>query len=163
MKTTAGKWTRPAPERTGVDRPLLDRAKAFLCWDTFPELSIQLVEMQEAVSFYYPPGERSSIVVYTRTGASDFAEPLFQLFHEAGHHIQYTEIDREETKTAFWDLINTPTGRSKVEFESTAWDNGRILFVKFISSAGISSDLLEADLLEAYDDYAARSVHSYRS
>ena len=156
MKTTAGKRKPIFPELSGIGKPILDQAKAFLCWDTYPGLSIQLVEMQEAVSFFYPPGPRSTIIVHYARDISDFSIPVFQLFHEAGHHAQYIEMHSRDDEDLFWELVNTPTGEAKAAFEQASWEQGRILISRFSEKVG-----LPAHLLESYDAYALKSIASY--
>jgi hypothetical protein len=36
-----------------IQKSILDGAKAFLCWDEFPDMAIQLVALQNAVGYYY--------------------------------------------------------------------------------------------------------------
>ena len=157
MKTTGGKWKRRSPEDVKLDFSILAAAKAYLCWDTFPDLSIQLVEMQDAVSFYYPPGRRGSIVCYTAPNCKDVSIPLFHLFHEAGHHEQYTEVKGTEDEARFRELVDTPTGEAKAAFEQISWKKGRKIFARFLEVHH-----LPTALLAAYDRYGRICVESYR-
>ena len=140
-----------------VTKDHLDQAKAYLCWDVFPNLSIQLVEMKAAVSYYYPPSDRSTIVVYYERGSDDFSLPLIFLFHEAGHHLQYLERKKTGEESTFWESNDIPTGPVKVEFEQESWNRGRMLFQTFIQTTG-----LEESLLKRYDSVASQSIESYR-
>lgn len=140
-----------------VNKAVLDKAKAFLCWDTFPDISVQLIETQKAVSYFHPPAGRSTIIVYYERGNSDFSFPLFLLFHEAGHYLQYREMEMQGRESEFWRIIDTPTGPEKAAFEKQAWEKGREAFKTFVQEQG-----LEASLLKEYDKTARKSIRSYR-
>ena len=85
-----------------------------------------------------------------------YAIPLFQLFHEAGHYIQYVEKKQKDKDSDFWEAINNPTGREKAAFEEESWIKGRELLLQFIHQSK-----LNPTLLEAYDRYAQKSTNSY--
>jgi hypothetical protein len=140
-----------------IRKETLNQAKAFLCWDTFPGLTIQLIEMQEAVSFFYPPSKKHTIIQYYERGKDDFSIPLFQLFHEAGHFLQFTKLQQEGGETDFWKAVDQPAGRERYAFEKESWILGRNLFSEFLNRVDLS-----ASLLNEYDLYAGRSVESYR-
>ena len=140
-----------------ITKDLLDQAKAFLCWDVFPDISIQLVEMKTAVSYYYPPSDRSTIVVYYERGSDDFSLPLIFLFHEAGHHLQYLERKKTGGESEFWERIDIPTGPFKAAFEQESWNRGRVLFETFVQTCG-----LDESQLKRYDSVAGQSIESYR-
>ena len=146
----------PGIDRDMIGKSVLDRAKAFLCWDVFSQLSVQLAEVQEAVSYFYPPSDRKSIVVFYETGNPDFSVPLFHLFHEAGHLMQWEEY-RESGKTdAYWEYVDMPTGPAKVAFETESWDKGRELITRFIQSQH-----LDHTLLNRYNACAKESIETY--
>lgn len=138
-----------------ISKATLDKAKAFLCWDRFPDLSIQLVAMQEAVAYFYPPTNRSTIIVYYNRGSKDFALPLFFLFHEAGHYIQYIDMDNPEQ---FDRMMNLQHGREKQSFEKTAWLQGRKLLNEFIEKEN-----LDTSFLSDYDIAKQKSLKTYKS
>ena len=140
-----------------IGKAVLDQAKAFLAWDVFPELSIQLVETSQAVSYYTPPSGRSSLVVFYERGKDDFSFPLFLLFHEAGHHLQWRRAEQNRRTQQFWDAVNLTTGPEKTAFEREGWDLGRDLFHKFLQEFG-----LDDKLLDTYDRTADRSIDTYR-
>jgi hypothetical protein len=140
-----------------IPKALLHQAKAFLSWDIFPGLSIQLVELSDAVSFFYPPFHRKTIIVYYARGDEDFSVPLFHLFHEAGHCLQFEEACERNSDSDFCERVNTPTGLLKTAFEEEAWIKGRTLLERFIQK-----DAMDASILEAYDAYSEKSVQSYR-
>lgn len=139
-----------------MNKSVLEKAKAFLCFDVFPGLSIQLVAMREAVSYYYPPFERSTIIVYYGIGISDFSTPLFHLFHEAGHHANFLRKKNENDVDAFHHALDNPTGSIRIEFEKQAWEEGRRLLMQFIEK-----EPMESALIESYDVYARKSINTY--
>lgn len=140
-----------------IRKNVLNEAKAFLCWDRLKECSVQLIEMQETVSYFHPPGNSSTILVYYERGKDDFSIPLFHLFHEAGHCLQFQRCEKLKKTSGFWDIINQPTGPERCAFETESWQMGRELFHSFIMKSGLPSSVLEA-----YDDYAERAIQGYR-
>lgn len=140
-----------------VSKSILNKAKSFLCWDVFSELTIQLIEIKEAVSYFLPPSKQSTIVIFYDKDTLDFIHPLFQLFHEAGHLLQYQNIQHRKTSQKFWDYINIPTGPEKVKFEQQGWNKGYLLLKKFIKTEN-----LNPDILREYDTYAAKSIETYK-
>ena len=139
-----------------VSKSILDRAKAFLCWDRFPRLSIQLVALAGPVSYFHPPSPLCSIIVYYDRRDPDFSAPLFLLFHESGHYVQYRRYRAAGRKNEFWEIVNTPTGQVKTAFEKEGWDQGRQLLEQFIAKQDLNSSLLEE-----YDRFAAKNTESY--
>lgn len=142
---------------TKVSKATLDRAKAFLCWDVFPNLSVQLIELQSSVAYFFPPFDRTTILVYYERGAADFSVPLFHLFHESGHCLQFEEMRKRGRESDFWKVVNTATGPSKTAFERQSWEEGKNLLEEFIHKNN-----LNGSLLKAYDVYAEKSIQSYR-
>ncbi len=140
-----------------VNKTILDQAKAFLCWDLFSDLSIQLVEIQEAISYFYPPSNRNSIILHYERGNPDFSISLFLLFHEVGHYLQFGDMRKAGEEAAFWDQTNTPTGPDKVMFEKVCWEKGRAILKQFVEKQS-----LDASLLREFDQFADRSTESYR-
>jgi len=140
-----------------VAKTILDQAKSFLCWDIFPDLTIQLIELKEAVSYFYPPFARSTIIVYYERGNTDFFVPLFHLFHESGHLLQFEEMRKAGRESDFWEAVNTTTGPSKVAFEKESWERGKKLLEKFVRGNNFKNSLLKK-----YDAYAEKSIRSYR-
>ncbi|HDQ46438.1 MAG TPA: hypothetical protein ENN17_13220 [bacterium] len=141
-----------------IDKHVLDRAKAFLCWDTFQNLSIQLIEISSVTGYFLPPErDRSTIVLFYRPGNPDYSRPLFLLFHEAGHCIQYEEWERTERTAEFHKHMETGTGAIQYAFEKEAWDWGRDILKDFLAREN-----LDGDLLEKYDTYSAECLASYR-
>ena len=140
-----------------VSKEILNQAKAFLCWDTFPGLTVQLIEMREAVAFFYPPSKKPTIIQYYERGTDDCSIPLFHLFHEAGHYLQFAGLQEEGGAPDFWTIIEQPTGKERYNFEKESWTLGRDLFSKFLNKCKLSPLLLND-----YDQYANRSVESYR-
>jgi hypothetical protein len=139
-----------------IRKIILNEAKAFLCWDQFPELSVQLIEMQEAVSFFYPPAQRPIILVYYERGKDDFSIPLFHLFHEAGHYLQMNHFQSAGKSSEFRDMIQKPAGQVRHQFEKEGWNLGRDLLSVFARK-----NKLPSSVLNEYDTYAKRAVKSY--
>ncbi|MFO7888838.1 MAG: hypothetical protein R6V04_00705 [bacterium] len=140
-----------------VSKTIIHKAKSFLCWDIFSDLSVQLIEIQETVSYFLPPSRQSTIIIYHKKGTIDLTLPLFHLFHEAGHLIQFNEMDSKQGSKTFWDYVNTPTGKEKIQFEKLGWQKGHTLLKKFIKT-----EKLDPDILEQYDVYATKSIETYR-
>ena len=140
-----------------IGREIIDRAKAYLCWDIFPELNFQLVELQKAVSYFYPPSGHQTIIVFYEKGNPDFSVPLFLLFHEAGHCLQYQEMIESSHESDFWCKINLPSGPDRVSFEKESWAKGKILLREFIIKQNLSMNLIHA-----YEKQAARFLKTYQ-
>jgi hypothetical protein len=139
-----------------IAKSLLDAAKAFLCWDVFPDLAIQLVALQNAVAYYYPPGgSLQSIVLFYDPAQRDFSEPLFLLFHEAGHACQWRQMQADKQEVLFERLMTIDTGPEKVSFEAEAWRLGQELFRRFEEQRGLGPEL--AERLAAYGRRCAES------
>lgn len=140
-----------------IPKSVLFDAKAFLCWDSFEDLSIQLVPVQNSAAYYYPPDNKyHSLVIFYNDQLADFCEPLFLLFHEAGHVLQWKKYKAEGALFSFYENINLSTGFEKQNFEKQAWEKGRELFVKFSKQQTLSHTLIDE-----FDAYAKRSVSSY--
>ncbi len=147
----------PEHQTRQIDKSILDSAKAFLCWELFPNLTIQLVQMQETVSYFHPPFNRSTIIIFYKNENPDYSIPLFLLFHEVGHYIQYEKMQQKGMESLFWQNINAPTGSSRTAFEKESWEEGKIYFNRFIEKIG-----LHHSLLNEYDTYAKMSVETYQ-
>jgi hypothetical protein len=139
-----------------VSKSILDRAKAFLCWDRFPDLCVQLVALEGAVSYFHPPSRLGTILVYYDKKNKDFSAPLFLLFHETGHYVQYRKYREAGREKSFWEKVNTPTGDEKTSFEREGWALGRELFGQFVELQG-----LNPSLTENYDRFAGEHTKSY--
>ena len=142
--------------RTMISKALLDAAKAFLCWDVFPDLAIQLVALQNAVAYYYPPGGGlQSIVLFYDPVQRDFSEPLFLLFHEAGHACQWRRMQTGNRQGLFARLMTLDAGPEKVFFEAEAWRLGEELFRRFVEKKDLGLEL--AERIAAYGRRCAES------
>ena len=141
-----------------IGKNILTEAKAFLCWDRFPELSVQLIEMQDTVSYFYPPAESPTILVYYRKGMDDYSIPLFHLFHEAGHFVQLREYTRTGRESQFRDALQQPGGDQRIGLEKEGWERGRQLLAQFMEEKD-----LPPSLLREYDQYGQRAAASYHS
>jgi hypothetical protein len=140
-----------------IIKSILNQAKAYLCWDLFQNLTIQLVEIKKAVSYFYPPSQQYTIIIYFEKGATDFSIPLYLLFHEAGHYLQYQDFNIQEREKDFWKIINTPTGPDKAAFEKESWIKGRVILEGFLRKQG-----LDNSILKQYDMYADQCILSYK-
>ena len=135
---------------------VLSDAKAFLCWDIFPDLSIQLVKVAKTTSYFYPPVNRCTIIVYYEKACADFSTPLCHLFHEAGHYVQYQEQENDNCEILFYEMMNTPTGLQRKTFEEEAWRKGKELLTKFIQKKE-----LPESILKVFNDMATSRIQSY--
>lgn len=140
-----------------ISRSILHVAKAFLCWDVFKNLSIQLVPLQDAAAFHFPPQNHfHSIVLFYQQGLKDYSESLFMLFHEAGHVMHYKNLS---DPIEYEKLLQAPSGRSRMAFEQQAWDEALLLFRRFLKRA----DLDEGELLPLFATYSRLCISSYSS
>jgi len=140
-----------------ISKSVLTSAKAFLCWDVFKNLSVQLVPVHNAVAYYYPPqNAHHGIVLFYTPGAPDLCEPLFLLFHEAGHARQWAELCAQNRKDYFQEMIDRDKGTEKMTFEKEAWDTGRRLLEQFLRK-----EQLDATVLAKYDLYGKACLLSY--
>ncbi len=138
---------------------LLDRAKAFLCWDMFPDLTIKLVPLQHPTAFYYPPSATfNTIVVFYPVQVQDFSPCLFLLFHEAGHYLQFREYRQQGREQQFWEMVNMNDGPQKINFERDSWQQGAELLSEFLLRNTIDSKSVMAE----YQIYAEHCLESYR-
>ena len=136
-----------------------DLAKAFLCWDEFPHLSIKLIPIDEAVAFFYPPArDLVTINLFYERAARDFKKPLFLLFHETGHLIQWQNFSKRNEQDQFWRLIELDKGKHKIEFERAAWSNGERLIVKFIEKIKLD----HSGIIEEYQKYGEQCLLTYQ-
>ncbi|MBN2102649.1 hypothetical protein JW835_01250 [bacterium] len=135
---------------------VIKQAKAFLCWDCYKDLSIQLIPIRESLAYYYPPAQMGSIVLFYNPDAEDFTTLLYLLFHEAGHHSQQKSWLKNNKSEAYWKTIQTPTGSDKMEFEKESWDRGRNLFQKFLQKENIN-----IELLDNFDSFSIQQIKTY--
>jgi hypothetical protein len=140
-----------------IPRPVLNQAKAFLSWDAINNCSIQLVKLDQETAYFVPPGDQNTILVFYHS-EPDFSAPLFLLFHEAGHCLQYEAYKETSREGDYQSQLNLPTGPERVAFEQEAWKRGRDLFKKFLLKEGG-----EFSILAQFDQFAARSLQSYSS
>ena len=141
-----------------ISKHQLAQAKAFLCWDRFPDLTIKLVPLKEPVAFYYPPStDIHTLVVFYPEHSQDLSQAFFLLFHEVGHYVQYGEYARDKRQQEFWEFIHQVNGSEKVDFEQDAWNRGADLLREFLQKAGLP----EHELTSAYADYVQCCLASY--
>jgi len=141
-----------------INKSLLETAKAFLCWDVFNELAIQLVPLNKATAYYFPPQNHlHSIIVFYQERQKDFSEPLFLLFHEAGHILQRKHLEKLGREENFTVLMNLDKGAEKVSFERDAWELAEPLFDRFIEK----ENLPQKEMKARFKKYQEKSLHSY--
>jgi len=141
-----------------VPKSLLTSAKAFLCWEAMENLSIQLVPMQEAVAYFYPPqATHSSIVLFYEAQADEYAESLFLLFHEAGHAQQWRSYIAQGQAERFRQMLDLDKGPEKLAFEKEAWGLGKRLLLAF----SVKHELAAEELGKSFQQYAERCLQSY--
>ncbi|OQX85593.1 hypothetical protein B6D60_07605 [candidate division KSB1 bacterium 4484_87] len=141
-----------------IDQSLLFQAKSFLCWDRFPELSIQLVPLQSVVGYFYPPQQDlASIVIFHDTSKRDVTEALCFLFHEVGHYLQWQSASEKEETKNFLKKLQLDKGKKKIEFETEAWELGEKIFAEFIARA----DELTETILNDFEKLKQNSLQTY--
>ncbi len=141
-----------------INQSVLFQAKAYLCWDKFPDLEIKLIPLQSTVAFFYPPNKKYSFVhLYYEQGAKDFTESLCLLFHEVGHYLQWDKKSLFESEFDFYELINKDKGEEKVLFELQAWDYGQGYLEMFLDKEKIN----KKQILEKYKNLKNRSLKTY--
>ena len=89
-------------------------------------------------------------------GNDDYTIPLYLLFHEAGHSLQYREMTENGTESRFHTLINIPTGPERVAFESQSWKIGKELLTLFMAKNDLNSNILLR-----YENFAQKSIRTY--
>ena len=132
------------------NKTVLDNAKAFLCWSKFPDLSIQLIEQDQAIGYFVPPSDRGTIYLFYEKNEKDFSNALFLLFHEAGHYLQFL---RDKETSSF----PAPLSQEQITHEEDAWDLGRSLLIEFFEAQSISTDRLNQ-----YDLFSKICLETYR-
>ena len=130
---------------------VLAEAKAFLCWEVLPDLSIQLIPVRQAAYYFPPNSENHFIALFYDEDQNDFRSLLCLLFHEAGHAIQY-----RQNRCDFERISQIPTGKERVEFEQTAWKLGFELFKRFIDQ-----QKLDPVFISEYERVAQCSAQGY--
>lgn len=142
-----------------VSQSILFDAKAFLCWDKFPELSIKLMPIEEAIAFFYPPTkEILTINLFYEKNAHDFSRAVCLLFHEVGHLKQWKYLSRQNRIDEFWHCINLDKGEQKMQFEREAWNFGEELLGEFL----LKNHINQKSFVDIYQCYAEQSLSTYR-
>ena len=142
-----------------ITKSTLANAKAFFCWDAIENLSIQLVPVQEAVAYFYPPRiNKKSIILFYDTDEEDMENSLFLLFHEAGHARQWEHFANAKKENEFSQKMNLDMGDEKIHFEQEAWDRGKNLFINFLKSQNFPS----TELVDKFETFAEQSMETYR-
>ncbi len=140
-----------------VGHEILARAKAFLCWERFPALAVQLVQVDGPVAYFFAPhADRAAIVLFSPP-QQEVGEALFLLFHEAGHYLQYGEFAESGRAGEYWRLVDCPMGEERRAFEAEAWKRGRVLFAEFVHTCVPD----RPELLDEFDACARAKLASY--
>ncbi|MDZ7337211.1 MAG: hypothetical protein ONB30_01585 [candidate division KSB1 bacterium] len=133
------------------------QAKAFLCWERFPGLAIQLVQVEGPVSYFFAPrADRPAIVVFV-PAQGDCRDALFLLFHEVGHYLQYLELVAAGREAEYWRLVDLPSGQERQHFEMEAWQRGEKVLGEFVQSCLPD----RVDLLAMYAECGREKAASY--
>lgn len=137
----------------GLPLEMLVRAKAFLCWDAFPDqLAVQLIPVTAGVGYYVPPhNPLHGIYIFYDAGATDQSIPFFLLFHEAGH------VTENPQTQASADIFEIPNGPERQKFEQQAWKRGKTLLKTFCRRQALAIE----PVLAAYQNYAEICLKSY--
>jgi len=142
-----------------INQSVLFEAKAFLCWDKFPNLSIKLIPIAEAIAFFYPPGrDISTINLFYEKNTKDFSHPVCLLFHEAGHVKQWEKFETQNREDEFWHCVKLDKGSQKIQFEQDAWKFGEELLNIFLLKMNMGKN----NLINVYKSYAELSLKTYK-
>ena len=141
-----------------IDIPVLFHAKSFLCWDKYSDLSIKLIPIQNAVSFFYPPQKKlSTIVLFYLPKTKNIIETLCFLFHEVGHYLQWNFPKSAKTKYEFNILSNLDKGEPKIKFELEAWNRGKKVLIEFLQQEKVD----QLYVLKKFDKLTEASLQTY--
>lgn len=141
-----------------ISQSILFEAKAFLCWNKFPKLSIKLIPIDEAIAFFYPPAKDIlTINLFYEKHTRDFSYALCLLFHEAGHVMQWQNLSAQNRTDEFWCSINRDKGDQKIRFEREAWNYGKELLSEFMAKISMDQNIL----INVYKSYAEQSLLTY--
>ena len=141
-----------------IKKDMVIAAKQFLCWDTFPDLTIQLIEVVEPVSYFFAPKpDSAAILLFMKSENGDYSKSLFLLFHEVGHYLQLCDFQKNDQITQYWDLVEKASGTKKIQFEESAWLKGRKHFIQFINAQSPSLK----NSISTFDEYAQISINTY--
>lgn len=142
-------------------KEVLDQAKAFLCWDMFPNLTIKLIPLEQPVAFYMPPSTNThTIVLFYPVPCDDYWPVLFLLFHEIGHYRQFQAVCAQGKEARFWECVNMATGAEKIAFEAESWELGKRVLTDFLSHCHFSEESQQSAVTQ-YQSYAACCLKSY--
>jgi len=142
-----------------IDKSVLFEAKAFLCWDKFPQLSIKLIPINEAVAFFYPSKKNiSTINIFYEKDTQDFSKAIFLLFHEAGHLQQWHNLSDLNREDEFWRLVEQDKGEQKNLFELQAWAFGESLLSEFIDKKKITNN----KMIDSYKRFSKKCLLTYK-
>ncbi len=141
-----------------ISKQMLFDAKAYVCWDVFSHLSVQLIPLDQPVAYYYPPqNPNHNIVVFYFASASEFAEPLFLLFHECGHVKQWKALQKGRNTSQFYASLNAADYNEKQQFEIQAWQHAEQLLADFL----LQQYLEQPAIMQRFKSYRDECLRSY--
>ena len=142
-----------------ISQSILFEAKAFLCWEKFPDLSIKLIPIDKAIAFFYPPAKDvMTISLFYEKNTKDCSLALCLLFHEAGHLEQWQNLSNQNRADEFERGTNLDKGGQKIQFEREAWKLGGDLLNEFLTKINMDQNIL----INVYKSYAEQSLLTYR-
>ena len=141
-----------------INQSVLFEAKAFLCWEKFPDLSIKLIPIEKAIAFFYPPAkDNMTICLFYKKNTKDYSPALCLLFHEAGHLRQWQNLSIQNRSDEFERWTNLDKGDKKIQFEREAWKLGGELLNEFLTGINMNQNSLS----DYYKSYAEQSLLTY--
>ena len=142
-----------------ITKDILATAKQYLCWDLYQDLSLQLIETEEPVSYFFAPQpKQSTILLFLKSNKGDYRESLFLLFHEVGHYLQYTSYVRDGLESSYWQQVAGTGGTERLQFEFEAWDLGKKVLIDFFKS----QNMHDKHIIRQYKTFAERSLNTYQ-
>lgn len=142
-----------------ISQSILFEAKAFLCWEKFPDLSIKFMSIEEAIAFFYPPAKNvMTINLFYKKNTKDYSLALCLLFHEAGHLQQWRILTAQNRADEFERCTNLDKGEQKIQFEREAWQLGGELLNEFLTKINIDKNIFNP----VFKSYAEQSLLTYK-
>ena len=142
-----------------ITKDILVTAKQYLCWNLYQDLSLQLIELEEPVSYFFAPQlKQSTILLFLKSNNGDYRESLFLLFHEVGHYLQFKSWVQDGLESLYWQQVAEIGGAKKLQFEFEAWDLGKKILIDFIKS----QNMHDKYLIQQYKTFSERSLNTYQ-
>ncbi len=106
-------------------KQLLDQAKAFLCWDTFPDLTIKLIPQSIRQRFIHRPHPTGIPLRFSiRFLAMISGRSCFSCFMKSAIIVNFRPCIIA-ARTHVSGNVNMANGREKVAFEEESWELGK--------------------------------------